>query len=354
VRYVYNSFYGRYSDSPRAIYERLVERGEDDESVWLVAEGHEGGFPSDVATVPIGSTEAIAALEGADVVVSNTYLELDWRKGAGTVYLQTWHGTPLKRIHHDAPDIGPENRLALLDVDVAKWDHLLSPNHPSTQRLRDAFRYEGHVAETGYPRNDVLLADDRDQRRAAVRAGLGLEEGTTAVLYVPTWRDDEYYAAEVALGLDVPAFVDTMGEGWCLLPRIHYYMADRFVLPEGPGVRDVSSHPDIRDLYLAADVLVTDYSSAMFDFAVTGKPMVFYAYDLEHYRDSVRGFYFDFVPTAPGPVVETMPDLIGALTGLDAVQEEYRGRYDRFRAEFCHREDGHATDRAIELLRARR
>jgi CDP-glycerol glycerophosphotransferase len=207
------------------------------------------------------------------------------------------------------------------------------------------------VVETGYPRNDLLLAGDRDSRRAEVRAGLGLDERTTAALYVPTWRDDEYYQQDVQLGLDVAGFTHAMGERWCLLPRIHYYMADRFALPQNdPQVRDVSYYPDIRDLYLAADVMITDYSSAMFDFAVTGKPMVFFAYDLAHYRDSVRGFYWDFIPDVPGPLVESMHALLDALTGLDSVQEQYADRYAAFRREFCHLEDGHATDRVIELL----
>ena len=350
MRFVYNAFYGRYSDSPRAVYERLLELGGHQTHVWLVGQGHEHGFPPDTEIVTIGSAECRAALESADVVVSNTYLELDWTKGPDTVYLQTWHGTPLKRIHYDAPDIGAEDRLQKLDEDVARWDHLLSPNAPSTDRMRSAFRYDGSVVETGYPRNDLLLAEDRDLRRAAIRAHLGLDDGTTAALYVPTWRDDEYYAPEAALGLDIEAFTDGMGDGWCLLPRVHYYMADRIRLQEGPAVRDVSAYPDIRDLYLAADVMITDYSSAMFDFAVTGKPMVFYTYDFAHYRDSVRGFYFDLVPEAPGPVVESMPDLIDALTRLDTFEDEYRDRYARFRELFCHLDDGRATDRVIELL----
>jgi len=354
VRLVYNSFYGRYSDSPRAVFERLLDIGGDHTHVWLVGEGHEHGFPAGCDTVPIGGADCVAALESADVVVSNTYLELEWTKRPGTTYLQTWHGTPLKRIHYDAPAIGPDDRLQKLDLDVARWDYLLSPNSPSTARLRQAFRYDGTVVETGYPRNDLLLADDREQRRAAVRAELGLDEGTKAVLYVPTWRDHEYYEPEARLGLDVDEFTAGMGEGWCLLPRVHYYMADRIAVRANPAVRDVSFHPDIRDLYLAADVLMTDYSSAMFDFAVTGKPMVFFTYDFAHYRDTVRGFYFDFLPDAPGPVVETLPELVDALSRLADLQEEYRDRYGRFREQFCHLEDGSATDRVLRLLPADR
>jgi CDP-glycerol glycerophosphotransferase len=350
VRWVYNSFYGRYSDSPRAVYEHLAGMGDEHSHVWLAREGDEDTFPARAGTVTIGSEECIAILESADVVVSNTYLELDWTKGPDTVYLQSWHGTPLKRIHYDAPAIGPDDRLQKLDEDVARWNCLLSPNAPSTDRLRTAFRYDGPVVETGLPRNDLLLVGDREIHRAAVRADLGLDDGTTAVLYVPTWRDDEYYAPQAELGLDVEAFADSMGEGWCLLPRVHYYMADRIALRRSPAVRDVSAYPDLRDLYLAADVLITDYSSAMFDFAVTGKPMIFYAYDLAHYRDAVRGFYFDLVPEAPGPVVQTMPALLDALSRLDDAEEEYRDRYQEFRQRFCHLDDGCATERVIRLL----
>jgi CDP-glycerol glycerophosphotransferase len=349
VIFVYNSFLGQYSDSPRAIYERLLGVDGDHSHVWLVGEGHEHAFPVEANTVTVGSRDGVAVLEAADVVVSNVCLELAWTKRPETVYLQTWHGTPLKRIHYDAPSVGPDDEQRL-GMDVARWDCLLSPNRPSTERLRSAFRFGGRVVETGYPRNDMLLAGDRDLRRAAVRAQLGLDEDTRAVLYAPTWRDDERGAQDAKLGLDVESFATGMGDGCSLLVRTHYYMAGRTSLQQRPGVLDVSYYPDIRDLYLAADVMVTDYSSVMFDFAITGKPMVFYTYDFAHYRDSVRGFYFDFLAEAPGPVVESMAALLDALSRLDAVRDEYRDRYGRFRERYCHLEDGQATDRAIELV----
>ena len=117
-----------------------------------------------------------------------------------------------------------------------------------------------------------------------------------------------------------------------------------------PGVHDVSFHPDISDLYLAADVMVTDYSSTMFDFAITGKPMLFYTYDLEHYRDALRGFYFDIEADAPGPLVRTTGQLVDAIADLDAVQRRYDASYARFRSRFCHLEDGLATQRVVDWL----
>jgi CDP-glycerol glycerophosphotransferase len=143
---------------------------------------------------------------------------------------------------------------------------------------------------------------------------------------------------------------DELGEDHCVLLRLHYMLTGRLGAVEHAAVRDVSAHPDISELYLAADVLVTDYSSAMFDFAVTAKPQLFFTYDLASYRDSLRGFYFDFAPIAPGPLLETSSQVIQALRDLDAVSARYAGRYAAFRERFSHLEDGHATDRVIERL----
>ena len=347
MKVVYSSFDGRFSDSPRALYESMRHSRRSLEHVWLRNPLHAAGFPAEVATVPATGPEAVEALESADLVIANTHIEVDWRKQPGTVYLQTWHGTPLKRVHHDV-FWAPPGRLARLDADVARWDYLVSPNAASTPRLRGAFRFPGQVLETGYPRNDILSSPGADEVRAAVRASLGIAPDTVAVLYAPTWRDDEYFdpeGAERGPGLDFDAFEDRFGSSHCVLLRLHPMMTDRVARVHRPGVRDLSGHPDPHELYLAADVLITDYSSVMFDFAVTGKPMLFYAYDLERYRDSLRGFYFDFTPVAPGPVLPTSADVIEHLQDLPGVRRSYADRYAEFRRTFCHLEDGHAADR---------
>ncbi len=353
VRIVYCSFEGRYSDNPRALYEGLRFTLPDVDHVWLADPLHAHGFPSDATTVRMGSPASIAALESADLVVANTHIELEWTKAPGATYLQTWHGTPLKRIHQDSLWV-PDGVLDVLNRDVAKWDYLLSPNAVSTPRLRDAFAFTGEMLELGYPRNDVLSAPGRHQVRARVRTALGLDDDVTAVLYAPTWRDQEFYipgAPPAQLALDVSSFVTELGPGHALLSRLHPKMSDRSVLPDLPAVVDVSTYPDVHELYLSADVLVTDYSSVMFDFAVTGKPMVYYTYDLESYRDSLRGFYFDLEPIAPGPLVRTQPELVDALHQLSTITEAYADRYAQFRTTFCALEDGHATDRVAPIVR---
>jgi CDP-glycerol glycerophosphotransferase len=353
VRVVYSCFRGLYGDNPRAIYEGAAARGVEATTTWLCNERTEGTFPAGVETVRYPSPEARAALESADVVVANDCISMDWAKRPGTTYLQTWHGTPLKRIHHDIPS----PRAGWLDApdrDVARWDHLLSPNRPSTERLAHAFRFRGPVHETGYPRNDALSGPDRDAIRARMRAHLGIDEGTTAVLYAPTWRDDLVFGhpreQDFELPVDLADFTDRLGADHVLLIRLHSMVTDRPHVPAGIPVVDVTDVVDSAALYLAADVLVTDYSSAMFDFAITGRPQLFFTYDLDHYRNDLRGFYVDLAEVAPGPMVATSKELVDALLGLETVATEYADRYARFRQDFCSLEDGHATERVLDLL----
>lgn len=352
VRIAYHTFEGRYADNPRALYEALLQRGGGHEHVWLADPAHAVAFPPGVETAAYGTDEGRAALESADLLIANTHTDVAWEKPPGAVYLQSWHGTPLKRIHWDVL-WAPPGRLERLSGDVARWDHLVSPNRPSTPLLRRAFRYEGDVIESGYPRNDVLSSPDRAELRAAARAELAIPEGRTAVLYAPTWRDDQVFAeggTQFELPFDVDAFDAQLGGDHVLLLRLHYMLTGRIGPVERESVRDVSFHPDISRLYLAADVLVTDYSSAMFDFAVTGRPMLFYTYDLADYQGRLRGFYFDFAPEAPGPLLETSQAVLDALRDLPAVTERHAERYAAFQAKFCHLEDGHASDRVLDRV----
>ncbi|WP_270888950.1 CDP-glycerol glycerophosphotransferase family protein [Pedococcus sp. 5OH_020] len=351
MRIVYNSFHGRYSCNTRSLYERLAGRP-GTEHVWLADPEHQAAFPSDVRTVDINGPESRRLLESADLLISNTHTEVEWEKAAGTTYLQTWHGTPLKRIHNDVL-WAPEGRLRRLDGDIARWDLLLSPNAVSSPRLTKAFAYDRLVAETGYPRNDSLLAPDADRVRQEVRESLGIGPGMTVVLYTPTWRDDECFvdaSSEIRLALDPAEFVEAMGPDHVLLVRSHNMVTGRSRLDAVRGVLDVSYYPDVSELYLAADVLVTDYSSTMFDFAVTGKPMVFFTYDLDRFASAVRGFYFDFTADAPGPLVSTPEELTETLHDLPAIEGDYAERYATFRDTYCHLEDGAATERVVRLL----
>jgi CDP-glycerol glycerophosphotransferase len=350
VQIVYQSFEGRYCDSPRALFEALSQTAH--EHVWLADPAHLDGFPPGTTTVTYGSAESIAALESADILIANTHTDLQWDKPESAIYLQTWHGTPLKRIHWDVR-WAPDGRLERLSKDVARWDYLISQNPDSTPLLRRAFRFDGPVLESGYPRNDLLLGPAAAAIRARVREELGVPEAATVVLYAPTFRDDAVFAEggkTPQLALDLDAFAAALGRTHFLLARVHPLMTAAIERVPHSSVLDVSLHPEIGELHLAADVLVTDYSSTMFDFANTGRPIVLHTHDLEDYSDRLRGLYLDLHEIAPGPLLETTEEVIAALADLDGVQRETADRYARFRERFCSLDDGHASARVIDLV----
>jgi CDP-glycerol glycerophosphotransferase len=206
------------------------------------------------------------------------------------------------------------------------------------------------VLETGYPRNDVLSGSGAASIRARVRAELEIPEETTAVLYAPTWRDDVVFnesIGEIADALKLQDALAALGSQYCVLRRLHYMLADRWRGIDHPQVRDVSFYPEISDLFLAADALITDYSSVMFDFAITGKPILFHAHDLADFRDRVRGFYFDLAADPPGPLLESADEVVDALRDLPGVRTRHEDAYARFSGQYCELADGQATRRVL-------
>jgi CDP-glycerol glycerophosphotransferase len=356
----YDSFGGQFADTPRALFETAMDSpdsygglGRDFGHVWCLRE--DVPTPSGAQAVRPESAEFAWVISRANIVFANSGLPRYFQTRPGCTFVQTWHGTPLKRIGFDIEQptfAGHDKYFQRLKRDVERWDMLISPNSFSTEIFRSAFRFEGRILETGYPRNDILVGPDVTRRRAEVRSALGLTPTSTAVLYAPTWRDeaiDESGQQAHTLALDPQKIADCSGTDTKLLLRLHPLVA-RSHVPEGPGVLNVSSHPDMRELLLAADVLITDYSSSMFDFAVTGKPLIFYAYDLERYADGGRGFYFDLLAESPGPVVRTEAEVIEALRALDSLSEQWAPRYAAFQARFCHLDDGHASERVLQAV----
>ena len=352
---VYSSFGGRQcSDSPRAIHAELVRRGAPLEHLWVVADG--------MAEVPRGATELREssrehheALARARYVVTNDHFP-DWfRRRDEQVCVQTWHGTPLKRLGFDVSAMQKtiRNFESHWDERVRNWQYVISPNRFSTPILRRAYRVEGELLETGYPRIDVLAQDRRDAAGLELRRRLGIPDGVRTVLYAPTYRDqvlDRRNRYRLDLHLDLERLRAAVGEDTVILFRKHHYVVDPVPATADGFVRDVSAYPDGTELLLAADVLVTDYSSMMFDYANTGRPMLFFTYDLDLYRDEVRGFYFDFLERAPGPLLRTSDQVAEALAGIDDVREQYAARYEAFAAEFCELDDGHASARVVDRV----
>ncbi len=342
------SFGGRtVGDSPLALSRELHRRGDARPQYWSVA-CLSTPVPEWATPVLRYSTAWYDLLERATLLINNNNWPWYFRKGGHQTYLQTWHGTPLKRIGNDVPGANLTITYRRLMVREAQsWDFLLAQNEYSAEIFPGAFGYDGRIVTEGYPRNDSLVDDTAEATRKAVRERLGLQDDVRVLLYAPTWRDNIKEGARygrVAF-LDFDELQRAAGPRTVVLYRGHSNTAGSSSdLPD--GVIDVTHHPDVNELMLASDALVTDYSSIMFDYGVLRRPIYLLVPDLELYGSKTRGFYRDLVDVAPGPLCADTAELVVAL-GADH-WSAWGPAHDRFVAEFAPRDDGAASARVLD------
>jgi CDP-glycerol glycerophosphotransferase (TagB/SpsB family) len=341
------SFYGQSaSDNPLGIDRALTGLHPSTTRYWSVVDGSVA-IPEGGIRLIEGSREWWRVRGTARVLIVNDWLRKRFRRRAGQHVLQTWHGTMLKRLALDR-DPGLRTRIAVRR-ERARWDVLLSQNAYSTKIFRSAYAMNGPIWEDGYPRNDVLQAapGELERRRAEVRRRVGVAAGARVVLYAPTWRDDR---TEMVDYVDLTSFAGELGDDHVLLVRGHSRTLRYGQDLAGARLVDVTSYPSMTELLLLADVLVTDYSSAMFDFAGTGKPMIFFTPDLAHYSADLRGFYFDLLAEAPGPVVHDRDALRDAIRAAQTQDAAAASRAAAWRTRFTPLDDGHAGERVVQRM----
>jgi CDP-glycerol glycerophosphotransferase len=296
------------------------------------------------------SREYFRLIARAKYFVNNVNFPDHLRKRPGMVHVQTHHGTPLKRMGldlRDAAGAGQRTNFRALLRRCSAWDFSVSANRLSTLVWERVYPVRFESLEYGYPRNDVL-ANATDADVAAARASLDIEDGKKVLLYAPTHR--EYERGFRSL-LDTVRLAESLGDDWIVLSRAHYfYDVGQPVAAIAQGrVIDVTSHGSIEQLCLAADVLVTDYSSVMFDYAVLDRPLVIYAPDWETYR-SLRGTYFDLIAEPPGVVCRTPEEVVDAIVS-GAYTADVADKARRvFRSKFCAWDDGHAAERVVRRV----
>jgi CDP-glycerol glycerophosphotransferase len=344
------SFYGQSaSDNPLGIDRALAALRPSTTRYWSVADGSVA-IPDGGVRIIEGSREWWRVRGSARVLIVNDWLRKRFARRAGQHVLQTWHGTMLKRLGLDR-QVGVRTRIAVRR-ERARWSALLAQNAYSSRIFRSAYAMRGPIWEDGYPRNDILqlAPDELAARRAAVRAAVGVPDGARVVLSAPTWRDDR---TEMVDYVDLTAFAGELGDDHVLLVRGHSRTLRYGQDLAGDRLLDVTSYPSMTELLLLADVFVTDYSSAMFDFAGTGKPMIFFTPDLAHYSTDLRGFYFDLLAEAPGPVVHDRAGLRDAILAArdGAVQDAAaRSRASAWRERFTPLDDGSAGERVVRRM----
>jgi CDP-glycerol glycerophosphotransferase len=353
---VCESFFGRnYSDSPKYVFEYLQKNYPGKyKFVWIFTEKKKLPYPA--AQVKRFSLRYFYYLGRAKYFVFNVKQPLYFIKREGSIFLETWHGTPLKKLVFDMEEVASATALYKKHVYIESrcWDYLIAPNRFSSDVFKRAFMYEGTMLETGYPRNDILHMKDSIALVKEIKQELGIPEGKKVILYAPTWRDDEFHDVgqyKFTLHLDLELLREKLGEDYVVVLRTHYLITDALELDSFKGFAfNGALYDDIARLYRIADILITDYSSVFFDYANLKRPMLFFTYDLEKYHGVLRGLYIDMEEELPGPMLFTTEEIIEAIQNIDGVEEKYKEKYDTFYEKYCGWEDGTSTKKVVETV----
>ena len=351
------SFHGRgYSDNPMAIHQYLSKHSQyaDYRCIYAIKNHKQKKLKIENARITY-----FFYLARSKYWIANCKLPKYVLKKDSQVYLQTWHGTPLKKLAHDIEvpegttfyrsEMSVEEMRSTYDNDVSKYNYMISPSAFTTEVFQSAFAIERErLIETGYPRNDILSNYNSDDIKK-IKDKLNLPEGKKIILYAPTWRDNSYNLKGYTFKLEVDfkKWQKILGTDYIVIFKPHYLIVNDFDLEAVKEfVYYIDPKEDISSLYLIADVLVTDYSSVFFDYAILKRPIYFFMYDLDTYRDELRGFYLDIYHDLPGDVIESEDELIQKIF---SEKFDYN-RLQIFNEQFNNHEDGNASKRVIEIL----
>lgn len=361
---IFQSSNGRnYTGNPRYIYEEMVCQGLDEEyeCIWFLFDTSIE-IPGRCKKIRNNYFPYFWYLMRAGFWVFDSRQPLYCRKKKSVTYIQTWHGTPLKKLALDmdrmdmcgSTDINDYHRQFL--VTCKDWDYLISQNNFSTEIFRSCFAFKDRpILEIGYPRNDILIRDNKKDKIIEYKKMLGLPLDKKIILYAPTWRDNEYSVKgkyKFASKLNFDKAQKELSDEYIFIVKYHYLVSDKIDWSPYEGfVYTFDETKDIAWLYLVSDMMITDYSSVMFDYSLLKRPMLFFAYDLQDYKENLRGFYFDFVEEAPGPISRDTNQLINDIKSYEPLKWE--DKYQTYSNKYNHVDDGHASEKVIDLIKNR-
>jgi len=334
-RVLFSSYFGRnLSDSPKFLYEELIKHRDDLEIIWVQNRKNPELQKAGVKSVKYNSWEYLYYSATSKYWIDNCHGYHLRRPREETIYLQTWHGTPLKKIAQDIEGKEYDYSKKCWALESSYWDYMISPSKKLNKLFSRAFKVsEDIMINAMYPRNEFLINGDIPAIKDKVSKTLRISQGKKVILYAPTFRNGE--TENYRVRFDCEKLKDELGEEFVFLLRVHPNV--KRVSPEifeNGYVVDASKYDDIQELYAAADILITDYSSVFFDFAILKKPMIFYPYDYEHYKNEERGFYFDYEKLVPGPIAFEEEGVIEEIRESSAHPEKFQKIIENFNDEF--------------------
>ena len=349
----FESFHGKsYSGQPKYIYEKLLDMGYDKYLNFVWSYNGDLDLPGDPIITDRRSDNYKKFLGDCDYWVTNISFPM-LKDNDNTVYLQTTHGTPYKRMGADIETNSKNITKGRVLIESETWNYLLAPNEFSKDVFTRAFEYNGSVISKGYPANDIFY-QNMNSKTDKIKKQLNIPKDKKVILYAPTFRDYDVNSKskhQYNNLLDYQKLYDNLKDDYILIVRLHYKLSKDLELSDElkEFIIDLSDYDDIADLYLISDILLTDYSSAFFDYAHSKKPILFYVPDFEMYY-SFRGLYDEVKESLPGPEIYEMDELVANIKDIDNVQKKYSKKYDEFYDKFCKWGHGTASEDVVNIV----
>lgn len=344
---IFESMWGsKYSCNPQHLYEYIDANYPEYKCVWALNDARTP-IKGNAIRVRRNSLEYYHYLATAKYLVNNVNYPNEYVKREGQIEIQTMHGTPLKTLGLDVKsDFRNETTRKQYIEKNSRWNYLIVQGKFMKGKAYDCYAFEKEILETGYPRTDILFNAD-SEKILNIKKTLGLPLDKKIILYTPTWRTQGGFDMQ----LDIEKMKRRLGDEYILLVRIHHLCAPHDAIEaDNEFVFDLHSYNSVEDLYLISDILITDYSSVMFDYALLDKPMLFFTYDLEDYRDNLRGLYVDIEKEAPGPLVFDTDELIDAVINIDDVLKENSTKIAAFKEKYLTYENGESCEKIVQRV----
>lgn len=350
-----------YTGNPKFICEKLVERGlhEKYEIYYVLNKITKSDIPKGIGRLKRNRLLYFKKMATAKIWISDSRMSKFLKKRPEQHYIQTWHGTPLKKLAMDMDDVFMANNQTIEEYkqefyeNTRDWDYLIAQNQYSSDIFRRCFSFDKTMLNIGYPRNDILVNKKDDiEYINMLKEQFKIPLDKKVILYAPTWRDNEFYGRgryKFNPALDFDMMQDMLQDEYVMIVKYHYLIMENINWKPYKGfIYNLDVKYDIALLYLISDILITDYSSVMFDYSVLKRPMLFFTYDYHNYANSLRGFYFDFLENAPGPLSTKTEELIFDILHYD--YQKYKDKYDAFIKKFNDFDDGNSADEVVDLI----
>ncbi|MED3792890.1 CDP-glycerol glycerophosphotransferase family protein [Niallia alba] len=351
------------TDSPYAMFKYMLNHPDfkDYQHIWSIADfdalssiirDYEG-MPN-VKFVKRNSKEYLKCLASCEYLINNSTFQSFFIPKKEQIYINTWHGTPLKSMGFDIPGNPSHSQNVLRNF--LSTQYILSPNEHTTRVFTDSYKlkglYKGEIIEEGYPRIDATINMDPDKYNKYLRSlGLQLEDNKENILYAPTWKGSNVSKVNndvLQINADLNYLDQIVGDKFNILVKVHPYLYKEASKNVELSTKLIPDFVDTNELLSTVDLLVTDYSSIFFDFLVTDRPILFYMWDSDAYSEE-RGQYLSN-DELPGPILLNIRELAEAISNIKSLQNSYKKNYEAMKQKFVNHDDGKVTERVIQYI----